>query len=1140
MHFVFLKLAIFSATVSACLFAQVQDDFSDGDFSNNPRWAGDSALFRVNAALELQSNGANGTDIINLTTPHSQVADSEWRIRARYNTGPSNQNYCRFYLMSDQGNLEGPLNGYFIQLGEVGNNDGVDLFRQTGTAITQLIDGTPGTIASGFNLRIQVKRDINGLWSLAADFTGGTNFVAQGSATDNTHSVSTHLGVLVAHTASRRDQFFFDDVYAGDPIVDRTPPSFTGINVINANTLEAIFSEELARADAENPLHYSLDGGIGNPATATLQSPDSSKVLLQFAKNFSNNQTYTLTVSQLRDLAGNAMPAPQQRSFLFFIPDTPAPGDVILNEIMADPTPVQGQPDAEYVELYNRSFKSFDLQGWRYASRSTTATLPAYVLAPGAYVLLVRNTDLAKFANVPNKIGLTTWPSLLNEGTDLSLESGNLRLDSAAYRLAWYKDNVKANGGWSLERINPNPISCPQAGNWTASTDPSGGTPGALNSVFSLAPDLSPPRLLRVEALMPDTLLLSFNEPMDALSITQLQAYSLSDGSGNIALQSALPVAPDFQQLKLVTATSWQTGASYVLEVQGLTDCSGNVMPLQNQSFAFGAEPAPFDIVITEFLADFSPRTGLPETEFVEIYNRSNKVLRLDGWQFRDASTGANLPKADLLPGEYRIICASRDTAAFSLFGKLLPVSSLPGLNNDADELSLVNGSGQSMEYVNFDISWYSDSRKAEGGWTLERIDPDFTDCNQPGNWAESTDPSGGTPGRRNSRHGVYSDTRAPLLVQVFVPAPDSILLTFNEPLDASALRDVSHYTLSGIGQPLWAENPDTERRQLWLVFPGAMDSSQIYTLRIEGLPDCAGNIANIERQISWPRPLRKTGELLISEVLFNPYTGGRDFVELYNASDKTLDLRNLRIGNMVNGAIGTEVSLPAESEPLLPGEYLCLTTDTSLQIRTYLPVPGAKFLQLSSLPSYPDNEGECLIFTPGGITIDRFRYDDSYHHPSLRSVDGVSLERVSFELPAATPGNWQSAASSLRYATPGYENSQRVDLPQDSAQVFLPSSTFSPDGDGFEDVLTISYDLDFPAGNARISVFDASGRLVYMLAQNTLLDARAGAFFWDGRDEQGDGTAGVGMYVVLFEVTRADTGERKVWKLPCVLAKRF
>ena len=107
------------------------------------------------------------------------------------------------------------------------------------------------------------------------------------------------------------------------------------------------------------------------------------------------------------------------------------------------------------------------------------------------------------------------------------------------------------------------------------------------------------------------------------------------------------------------------------------------------------------------------------------------------------------------------------------------------------------------------------------------------------------------------------------------------------------------------------------------------------------------------------------------------------------------------------------------------------------------------------------------------------------------------------------------------------------------SSEVYLENQTFSPDLDGVDDVLAIHYDFDFAGANARVSVMDSQGRLIKIVAQNTLLGTEAGTFYWDGSDSENT-KADIGMYVILFEVTNQQTGERKAYRMVSVLAARF
>src|SRR4026207_1288268 len=103
--FVFLLVAgpIFPA------IAQVDDDFSDGDFTNLPSWTGDDSRFEVNASLELHLNAPAVTDTTCLATAHTIVLNTEWYFYCLLDFTPSNSNFLKVYLVSDQANFRQPL-----------------------------------------------------------------------------------------------------------------------------------------------------------------------------------------------------------------------------------------------------------------------------------------------------------------------------------------------------------------------------------------------------------------------------------------------------------------------------------------------------------------------------------------------------------------------------------------------------------------------------------------------------------------------------------------------------------------------------------------------------------------------------------------------------------------------------------------------------------------------------------------------------------------------------------------------------------------------------------------------------------------------------------------------------------------------
>ncbi|MEM7039397.1 MAG: FlgD immunoglobulin-like domain containing protein, partial [Bacteroidota bacterium] len=277
---------------------------------------------------------------------------------------------------------------------------------------------------------------------------------------------------------------------------------------------------------------------------------------------------------------------------------------------------------------------------------------------------------------------------------------------------------------------------------------------------------------------------------------------------------------------------------------------------------------------------------------------------------------------------------------------------------------------------------------------------------------------------------------------------------------------------------------------------------------------------------------------------LFDAYTGGGDYLELYNNSDKIVDLSSLTVGKM-----DLDDGIIADTEPvsesmllLLPQQYICLTDDSDVdfQIQTYQPIDPNAIVAVNSFLTFDNTEGEVFIYTTDtNNAIDRLHYNDDWHFGNLDTDDGVSLERHDFNRATQDEDNWHSAASTVLYGTPGYQNSQ-VLVPDGDEEVWLEPTTFSPDLDGTDDVISVNYEFSQSSGwNARVTVFDNKGRLVRILQENTLLGTEGGTFTWDGTNDSGH-KADIGIYVVLFEATNPSNGEKKAFKLGCVLAGRL
>ena len=223
--------------------------------------------------------------------------------------------------------------------------------------------------------------------------------------------------------------------------------------------------------------------------------------------------------------------------------------DVIITEIMADPSPVVGLPNAEYVEIKNVSSTAINLSGWKLSDATSTGTInTSFLLQPDSVVILCSTGNVATFSSFGRTIGVTSFPSLDNDGDLLSLKSPQGKtIHAVNYSVDWYQNEVKKDGGWSLEMIDTkNP--CSGMSNWKSSIDPNGGTPGKKNSVDGTNNDASPPQLIRTYSLDSATVVVLFDEPLDSTSAAVASNYSLNN---NIAISSASPQAPLFNSVML-------------------------------------------------------------------------------------------------------------------------------------------------------------------------------------------------------------------------------------------------------------------------------------------------------------------------------------------------------------------------------------------------------------------------------------------------------------------------------------------------------------------------------------------------------------------------------------------------------------
>ncbi|MDQ6756023.1 MAG: lamin tail domain-containing protein, partial [Bacteroidota bacterium] len=491
-----------------------------------------------------------------------------------------------------------------------------------------------------------------------------------------------------------------------------------------------------------------------------------------------------------------------------------------------------------------------------------------------------------------------------------------------------------------------------------------------------------------------------------------------------------------------------------------------------------------YDIVIDEIMADPTPQVGLPNNEWIELKNVSSAAINLQGFRLsKPTGQSGTMPSYLLKPDSFVIVCTGSAVAAMSVFGPTISVTSFPSLNNGGDQISLISPQGKIIHAVSYDISWYQNELKKNGGWTLEMIDTK-NPCSGFTNWKASVDPKGGTPGKKNSIDASNPDKTPPKLLRAFAVDNLNITLVFDEPLDSMKGATANNYSISdGIGVPQTAVTapPVFDRVNLKLNTPLA--ANKVYTVTASNVTDCAGNTIGTKNSARVGlSSLADSFDIVINEILFNPKPGGVDYVEVYNRSQKIIDAKQLYIANRNSANVISSIQqLTTDSRLLFPGEYLVITSDPAAVMNQYITTNPDAFVTITTMPSYPDDKGDVIILNAQGKIVDEVVYTEKWHFALISNREGVALERIDYNAPSVQR-NFHSAATSVGYGTPGYKNSQfRIDQ-QVQGEIVVTPEIFSPDNDGIDDFATISYNFPSPGYVANITIFDAAGRPVRYL----------------------------------------------------------
>ncbi len=753
------------------VFAQLSDDFSDGDFTHNPSWTGDTASWVVDQG-QLRSNGPAITPgTLYLSTPFQSTQECRWTFFANPACALTSGNYMDVALLSDQADLRSGFRGYFVRLG--GTAKEISLFRSDSSTVVKLIDGTDGLLSgtSQNPVRVKVTRDSLYRWSLEAEpLNSSSGYLWQGSATDSSYLHSGWFGLLVRYSSANRARFFFDELYAGPVPPDTLVPTLVSAEIVHPNEIRLRFNKSLDSLTLQEAgYHFIPELAVH---TILPEEPSFSGLTLLLSEALEKGTAYQLIVSGINDRQGRRL---RDSTAGLGLGVEPAAYELLIHEIFSKTQEQGSLPSRPFVEIYNASEKVLELEGCRFYRKTQYALFPTSTLFPGETLILCPAAAFAEYSVFGRALSLVSFPALNRNSDELSLRnrSGHL-LHAVTYRDEWFDDPEKARGGWSLELIDPN-NPCGEQHNWAASQNPAGASPGQSNSIQGHNPDTEAPFITLVDAQTDRSANVTFSETIDSLSLSMAQwlcqPFSAIVEVASTGHRSAV--------LRFDPALS--QGVKYTLSVSGISDCVGNPIHEEPVFFALPDPAQPGDIILNEIL--FTPR--VQGVVFVELYNRSSRIIDLKNWalanysgqqisQLRPLSASALL----LFPGEYLALSTSLEILQieypYTARERLFQMPSLPAYSRQSGRVFLVDATGTVQDDFSYSASMHFPLLSSTEGVSLERLDPNrpASDAN---NWHSAAESEGfATPGYRNSQYLSESENSSEVVIEPPLFSPDN------------------------------------------------------------------------------------------------------------------------------------------------------------------------------------------------------------------------------------------------------------------------------------------------------------------------------------------------------------------------------
>ena len=782
----------------------------------------------------------------------------------------------------------------------------------------------------------------------------------------------------------------------------------------------------------------------------------------------------------------------------------------VLNEFI--PQPISGLP--EFVEIVNMSSDTVDLKNWRItdSNEGLNYGLGSVSIAMDEYVVIAADSTLVD--SVPNGVPYLTpdggFPTLNNSGDEIRIfDPFNTLIDSLFYSSTWGIDQ-----GISLEKYYPNDSSHIQ-GNWAPSTSLSGFTIGAPNAV---TPAIINGTLLSENIYYSPSIPSETDEVIMSIPILN---------SGTSIFSGMVQVFFNNVMINQAAINSGNIGDTVLVDISIGTFNSGfNEMSLslivendENENDNTGLDTLkiryPFGtILINEFMS--APNND--QSEFVELFAFRN--LNMVEWSISDNHLDPVLLNTISVSSGDFIVVLSDSNMMDILDGNahLFFPFNFPSLNNSGDGIYLFDHTESVIDSLNYDTDWPLTSERS-----TEKIRQSYT-SNGSSNWLLADENISMTPGANNSV--MVLDVDGMIILDSITyspipPYPDSVVTILIPIVNAGVESFDGTFSIEMYDDEIGDGTIPIISMGDTIIIESKIVSSISGLHSISIILDIVDD-GNYENNIAtFLLPVRYLfGSVLVNEFFPLPDSTESEFVEIIPQTN--VNINNWTIRDL-GGAKGVLPNLD------ISAFTYCLITDDS-SFLDIIPDTSILILPGNGLPGLNNSSETIYILDHTESVIDSLQYNENWALMDSRSVEKYRITDTSNE-----PNNWGISVGEAG-KTPGFQNSLFFsDLPS-KGRVTISPDPFSPDGDGIDDELTITYSLPYLGAAIRWEIIDMAGRVIakpyynYQVGQN-------GKLKWNGKRDNGK-SARIGIYVM--KISFQDVASTQSWETvkTVVLAK--